>query len=136
MAYQEAGKFTRPFVLSLRLGDGRVVTSIGAYVLIGNQWALTAGHIIGELARAEGSLAKWTEYEAERHDLETKGLEKGQLKARVRKLQRKFDSENLVQNLSVWLGNDAVGMEPTGHLNVAADIAAFQITKPDALWPD
>jgi len=41
-AYDKAAAFTRPLVTAIRTNDGKITTSIGAYVVVNGTWGVTA----------------------------------------------------------------------------------------------
>ena len=62
-AYQTARQFTHPILISRRVGGGQVSPSLGAYVVLNEEWALTAGHMIQMLLKLAEEKERSKEYE-------------------------------------------------------------------------
>lgn len=108
-AAQVAKQFTRPIVTSMRYCSGRVSTVIGAYVAVSNEWAVTAGHVIQFAINYDQGKGRVKEWESEMETITSDvSLHEGAKKKRIRDLDSKFKPDELIRNLSIWMGHDAI----------------------------
>lgn len=125
-AYSTAKAFTHPILVSRRLGSGDVETSLGAYVVLNDEWALTAGHAMKLLADLDAEVTKSSEHTTKLAEIEADtSLEKAKRKKAIRKLAIEYDPKHLTTNFAPWLGVDGISIG-TAHYDMEVDLAVFQ----------
>lgn len=109
-AYEKASAFTHPIVISVRLFDGTVKCSLGAFVVLNSAgWVATAAHLLA-VAPAFQEHSK----EIAKHNEQVAAIEQnGQLNAKQkrRKIRRVKSNPEWITNCSFWWGWDGVRSE-------------------------
>jgi hypothetical protein len=128
-AYQVASQFTHPILISRRTGNGKVSPSLGAWVVLNEEWGLTAGHMIQMLLRLKKEKERSAEYEAKLAEIEADdSIEKGKRKKLIRKLAQEYNPDELTTEFSHWFGVDGIRINGDIHVDTAIDLAAFRFS--------
>lgn len=128
-AYQVANKFTHPILVSRRTGNGKVMPTLGAWVVLNEEWGLTAGHMIQMLMQLAKEKKQSAEYESKIAEIEgDDNIEKGKRKKLIRKLDQEYNPKELTTDFSQWFGIDGIRINGDIHIDAAIDLAAFQFS--------
>jgi hypothetical protein len=126
-AFASAYQYTRPLIILKRLENRTIAAGVGTFFLINKDgWAITAAHLIAELAAAEQHKQEHDKYlqECALIDADTV-LSEGKKKHRKGQLHRNFE---WITKLSCWWGGNGVTMASgIVHSDVQADIAIVQL---------
>lgn len=131
-AYGIASQYTRPVIVLKRLENGTVAASMASFVLLNKDgWALTAAHVVLDAMVAQQHGQERAAYNQQLSAIQNNAAYSvGKKKHELNKLTKNHE---WITNLSFWWANDAVGMAPTFHFNIEADLAAVQLTNSSAL---
>jgi len=83
---------------------------MGAYVILNQEWAVTAAHVLAPAHEANAQLPRAAEWNALVADVEASDRTPGQKKGERKRLDREFKAQELVQTMSVWLGHNDIRM--------------------------
>lgn len=134
-AYQVASKFTHPILISRRTGNGNVSPSLGAWVVLNEEWGLTAAHMIQMLMQLANEKERSKEYETKLGEIETDdSIEKGKRKKLIRELAKEYNPNELTTDFSQWLGLDGIRISGDVHIDAAVDLAVFQYSDAPDEW--
>jgi hypothetical protein len=103
-ACEEAGKFTRPVVLSTLRLDGAITTSLGAFVPLNSDgWVVTAGHIIKGYEDADDDSQVLSEYDQKVAEIRASSGTDTNKRTRINRLHK---SDSWIRRRSLWWAND------------------------------
>ncbi len=124
-AYEKASAFTHPIVISVRLFDGSVKCSLGAFVVLNPAgWVVTAAHLL-----AAAPAFQQHSKEIAKHNAQITAIEQdNQLNAKQkrRKFRRVKSNPEWITNYSFWWGWDGVRSKNITVLP-EADLAVAQL---------
>lgn len=135
-AYARASQFTHPLIASIRLYDGTVKSSIGAFLILNPEgWVLTAAHLISVVVKHQQDSERIVEYEERRAVLDAAETADPAEQRRLRELSRLTEpNPEWITNLSFWWGSDNIRSSDF-TVFPAADLAVTQLEgfKPDMI---
>lgn len=121
----KARQYTRPVVTSVALANGKVVSSIGAFVVLNDEgWILTAWHIISAFGDLTARQQKHTDFIRARQAIEDDASLNAHLKSKALKKLR-LDSD-AVQAFSYWWGGDGATITDV-HAITEVDLAVGRL---------
>ena len=127
-AYELASKFAQPLVVSARLQDGTVQSSVGTFVILNRDgWVLTAAHLVEVLRAHQQHSKRIAEYEQRQAALEAAQSKNEAEARRLRELsQVTKPNPKWITNCALWWGRDGIThSEIVGF--PAADLAAVRL---------
>jgi hypothetical protein len=131
-ACERARRYTCPYVGLRRKHDGTVFSTMGAFIILNSEgWAITAKHVLDEIAQAQQSIAAVAGLDDALTKLRTQktGNTKGR-KHQIRDLERK-KAGFLSNHAEIWAGGaEWASAKPRAtdvRLHQAADLAVFRL---------
>ena len=120
--------YTRPVVLSKRLQNKQISSGMATFIVLNKEgWALTAAHVVQDVAVAAQHTKESEEYNKQVALINSdESTSKGKKKFLINQL--KYSSEWITNN-SVWWSGDGVGFDII-HFDSAADLAVAKLNGP------
>ena len=104
------------------------------WVVLNEEWGLTAVHMVQMMATVAKEKEKSKEYAVKLAEIEAdESLEPGKRKKRIRELDKEYEPKRLTTDWSQWLGYN-MSQIGTVHADSAIDLAAFQYRNAPDDW--
>jgi hypothetical protein len=130
-ACEIATQFTRPVIVSTRCVDGRVVTTLAAFVILNDQgWMATAAHVLDPVNKHRADMVAVASYLSEKQSIMTAEKDMNRLRSKVKRLDSKTPGD-LAQNVSVWWASDTATAAEIYAYGDEIDIAVCRLDNFD-----
>lgn len=132
-AIEKAAKYTLPVVISYRLENGEVRSSIATFIVLNDEgWILTAFHVMEFMLNLQNNLDISNAYKAKVSEIDAEmNVNRTERKKRLRSLVK--PSKNSVTNFSPWWSEDNWQVDGF-HGNKLADLAVAKISGFDSSY--
>lgn len=124
-AIEIASNYTHPVIISVRHLDGTTESQGATFIMVNRDgWALTSGHVMGILPRAQQHAEALQKYQQQVQEIESNA--KLSPRAKQTQIGQIKHNPKLITQLSYWWGQDGFQYEIC-HINSFNDLALIKI---------